>query len=71
MCLTLAFYFIYDTYNAHILDISLFLHIHLCIGYNHSNMRGLISTQHPTFSIFDLPLRNYRSRDYHSKVPYL
>jgi hypothetical protein len=49
-------FFIYGIYHAHILDISLCLHILFCIEYNLSDMHGMICTQHPTFSIFSLPL---------------
>jgi hypothetical protein len=64
-------FFIYGICHAHILDISLCPHIHFCIEYNHSNMRGMICTKHPTFSTCYLPLHNYRARHYHLEVPYL
>jgi hypothetical protein len=63
-------FFIYGTCHAHILDICLCLHIHLCIEYNHLDMHGMICTQHPTFSTFALPLRSYRANNYHLEVPY-
>jgi hypothetical protein len=64
-------FLIYGTCRAHILDIFIFYHIHLCIGYNHSDVYGMICAQHQTFSSFSFPLRNYQAKDYHSEVPYL
>ena len=67
----LPFFFIYHTSHAHILDISLCLHILLYIEYNHLDMHDMICTQHPTFSTISLPLHSYRKRNYHSKEPYI
>jgi hypothetical protein len=62
-------FFIFGTYNAHILDISIFLHICLCIEYNHSDMCGMICTQHPTFLTFYFLMCSYLARKNLSEVP--
>jgi hypothetical protein len=63
--------FIYGTCHGHIMDTSLCLHICLCIEYNHSEMCGMLCTQHPLFSTFSLLLRNYWEINYLSEIPHL
>jgi hypothetical protein len=59
-----SLFLIYSSCYAHILYISICLHIHLYVEYNHSDMNGMICTQHPKFSPFNFPLRSYQARHY-------